>query len=46
MEAQRDAVAAQLRRNRERVHRWIGLVLGVGSGLAALVYGLIASGRL
>ena len=46
MEAQRDAVAAQLRRNRERRHRWIGIVLGVGSGLAALVYGLIAAGRI
>ena len=46
MEAQRDAVAAQLRRNRERLHRWIGIVLGVGSGLAALVYGLIAAGRI
>lgn len=46
MEAQRDAVAAQLRRNRERFHRWLGLIVGIGSGLAALVYGLIAAGRI
>lgn len=46
MEAQRDAVAAQLRRNRERFQRWLGAIIGIGCGLAALVYGLVASGRI
>ena len=45
MEAQRDAVAAQLRRNREGIQRWIGLALGIGAGLAGLVLGLVAGGR-
>ena len=46
MEAQRDAVAAQLRRNREGIQRWIGLALGISAGLAGLVLGLVAGGRL
>jgi hypothetical protein len=45
-EAQRDPAAAMRRRRCERIQAWIGVVVGVGCGLAGLIFGLIESGRL
>lgn len=46
LEAQRDPVAAERRRARERLTGWAGVLLGLVLGGGGLVYGLIASGRL
>lgn len=45
-EAQRDPVAAMRRRRCERIQAWVGVTVGVGCGLAGLIFGLIESGRL
>ena len=45
-EAQHDAAAAMRRRRCERIQAWIGVVVGIGCGLAGLIFGLIESGRL
>lgn len=45
-EAARDPVAAQAARRKERRNAWIGCTLGLAFGIGALVFGLIATGRL
>lgn len=46
LEMQRDPVAAEKRRRRERVMCWIGSVVGTMGAMGGLIGGLIASGRL
>ncbi len=45
-EMREDPVGTVVRRRRERIRKRVGLVLGLTLGIGALVYGLIASGRL
>ena len=45
-EAQRDPVGAARARRRERILCWVGMVVGLGSGTAGLIVGLVASGRI
>ncbi|MFT3805323.1 RNA polymerase sigma factor [Arenimonas sp.] len=41
-----DPVAARAARSKERRNAWIGCTLGLACGIGALVFGLIATGRL
>lgn len=45
-EMARDPAAAQASRRKERRNAWIGCTLGLAMGIGALVFGLIATGRL
>jgi RNA polymerase sigma factor (sigma-70 family) len=46
MEAARDPVAAAKRRRRERIHCWIGCIVGATCGLGGMVAGLMAAAGL
>ena len=45
-EARRDPVGAARARRRERILCWVGMVVGLGSGTAGLIVGLVSSGRI